>query len=257
MGLNLHEIPAHQFGHLYALNTTTGAANDRGDIGAQNWAWTNARQSLFEDFPDSNPYGVTVARRGESDASQKTYVVDAGANTVSEVSANGTATVIAYIPNETPAAGLPTRDSTPTCATQGPDGALYVGTLDLVRNFVTIPSQGQSHVYRVDPKSHENIFTAAHVWASGVTSITACAFDKAGNFWATEMFKFNGRNAPLGDVVRIPFEHPTQIQHIGGGRLPFPGGIAQGSNGAMYVTTWSAGTDAALGAVVRVSNSED
>ena len=61
----------------------------------------------------------------------------------------------------------------------------------------------------------------------------------------------------VGDVVHIPFKHPTQIQHIGGGRLPFPGGIAQGGDGAMYVTIWSAGTEAAIGAVVRVSSPED
>jgi hypothetical protein len=44
--------------------------------------------------------------------------------------------------------------STPTCAAQGPDGALYIGTLDLARNFVDA-KQGWSHIYRVDPLSGE------------------------------------------------------------------------------------------------------
>jgi len=250
MGLNHHEIPAPGFGHLYSLDAATGTATDRADIGEQNFTWTDQHRTLFGDFPDSNPYGVLITHGGSA-SSHNTFVVDAGANTVSEVAADGTATVIAYIPNETPVAGLPTRDATPTCAAQGPDGALYVGTLDLLRNFID-PAQGRSHVYRIDPRSHEDIFTAAHVWASGLTAITACAFDDAGNFWAAEMFKFNP-GGPPGDVVRVAFADPAHPEHIGGGRLPFPGGIAQGPDGAMYVTVFSAGTATAIGAVMRVA----
>jgi len=250
MGLSSHEVPGHGFGHLYSLNAATGAATDRGDIGDQNYDWTQQHSSLWEEFPDANPYGVLVTHGGSA-ASHNTFVVDAGANTVSEVAADGTATVIAYIPNETPVAGLPTRDTTPTCVAQGPDGALYVGTLDLARNFAD-PVQSWSHVYRIDPRSHENILTSAHVWASGLTAITACTFDNAGNFWAAEMFKFN-QAGPPGDIVRIAFADPAHPEHIGGGDLPFPGGIAQGPDGAMYVTVFAAGTAIANGAVMRVA----
>jgi sugar lactone lactonase YvrE len=179
------------------------------------------------------------------------HLIDAAANTVNQIGADGTSTVIAYIPNETPVQGLPTRDSTPTCAAVGPDGALYIGTLDLVRNFVD-PNQGRATVYRVDPKAHEPYLTAAHLWATGLTTITSCAVDNAGNFWATEMFKYN-TNGPPGDVVRIPFADPGNPEHIGGGQLPFPGGIAVGPDGAAYVAVFSAGTAAADGEVVRVS----
>ena len=168
--------------HLPACGSaTTGAATARANIGDQEYQWTDDHKSLFpEDFPDSNPYGVLVTHGGSA-TSGNTFVVDAGANTVSRVAADGTITVIAYIPNETPAAGLPVRDSTPTCATQGPDGALYIGTLDFVRNLAD-PAQGWSHVWRVDPNSGENYLTAAHLWASGVTTITSCTCDSAGNF---------------------------------------------------------------------------
>lgn len=234
-------------GHLFRLDSVTGAASDRGDIGDQEYQWANTNKNLWEEFPDANPYGVLLTGGGA--AASHTFVIDAGANTVGEVNRDGSLRVIAYIPNETPIAGLPTRDSTPTCAAEGPDGALYVGTLDLLRNFG--PPQGFSHVYRIDPSGHENILTSAHLWASGLTAVTACTFDRAGNFWATEMFKFNAAGPP-GDLVRIPFSNPAQVEHVGGGRLPLPGGIAQGPDGAMYVTVGAA-ANAPIGAVVRVS----
>ncbi|HEX6351245.1 MAG TPA: ScyD/ScyE family protein [Candidatus Dormibacteraeota bacterium] len=250
MGLNSHEVPVPQIGHLFRLDSADGSASDRADIGDQMYSWASAHSSLWQEFPDSNPYGVLVTHGGSAN-SGNTFVVDAGANTVSRVAADGTATVIAYIPNETPVAGLPLRDATPTCAAQGPDGALYIGTLDLARNFVD-PHQGWSHVYRVDPNSGENYLTAAHLWASGLTAVTACTFDSDGNFWATEMFKFNA-GGPPGDVVRIPFSNPAALQHVGGGQLPLPGGIAQGPDGAMYVSVMSAGTTVANGAIMKVA----
>jgi hypothetical protein len=250
MGLNHHEVPAPQFGHLYQLSPSNGLPTDRGDIGDQQWAWTNHHQSLFpSDFPDSNPYGVVIARGEDEDSQSTVYVVDAGANTVSKVRADGTTHVIAYIPNETPSGSLPTRDATPTCAAQGPDGALYVGTLDLFRNFA---QEGNSHVYRIELEEGKGFLKAAKVWASGLTTVTACGFDSSGNFWATEMFKRNEAGPP-GDLVRISFASPGQLHHIGGGKLPFPGGVAQGPDGAIYVTVNSAMSSRPDGYVVRVS----
>ena len=253
VGLNSHEVPVGPAGHLMALNAATGATSDRGDIGDQNYDFTAAHTDLFPpDFPDANPYGVLVTHGGSAN-SGNTFVADAASNLIEQIDAGGTAHILAYIPNETPADGLPNRDATPTCVAQGPDGALYVGTLDLVRNLVD-PNQGWANVWRIDPKANENYLTAAHLWATGLTTITSCAFDSAGNFWATEMFKNNAAGPP-GDVVRIPFSDPATPEHIGGGQLPFPGGIAQGPDGAIYVSTFSAGTVDADGAVMRLSSS--
>ncbi len=232
-----------QIGHLYRLDGATGAPTDKSDVGDQQYSWAAQHASLWKEFPDSNPYGVLVTKDPTTDAI-RTYVVDAGSNTLSEVMPDGTNRIIAFIPND------PVRDSTPTCVAQGPDGALYVGTLDLVANlFVFGP--GQSHVYRVDPNTSESYLTAAHVWASGLTTVTACTFDRSGNFWGTEMFEPTA--GPPGDLVRIPFANPAAVQHIGAGSLPVPGGIAQGPDGAMYVTIGSANVAPNSGAVVKVT----
>ena len=232
-----------QIGHLYRLDGATGTPSDRSNVGDQQYDWTNLHKSLWEEFPDSNPYAVLVTKGGSGGI--RTFVIDAGANTVSEVMRDGTVRVIAFIPNDQ------LRDSTPTCVSQGPDGALYVGTLDLIDTFTFGP--GQSHVYRIDPNTTEDYLHAAHLWASGLTTVTSCTFDRSGNFWATEMFEPTA--GPPGDLVRIPFSNPTSLTHIGGGSLPVPGGIAQGPDGAIYVSIGSADTTLNGGAVVRVTSS--
>ena len=232
-----------QMGHLFGLDPVTGSSHDLADIGDQMYAFTGAHLSLGTEFPDSDPFGVLITR--DSHGAVRTFVADAAANTVLEVNANGTVRIIAYIPTET---AEPFHDQTPTCVAQGPDGFLYVGTLDLVANF---EAPGRSSVYRINPNA---TFDPQHpatpqLWASGLTTITSCTFDRAGNFWATEMFQPSA--GPPGDVVVIPFQHPSQITHVGGGSLPLPGGIAQGPDGRMYVSINTAGAPGS-GAVVRL-----
>lgn len=230
-------------GRLYRLDGATGTTTTLADVGDQQYAWTAAHPTLApNDFPDSNPYGVLVTRTPGSDTI-RTFVVDAGANTVSEVMRDGTTRLVAYIPND------PVADSTPTCAAMGPDGMLYVGTLDLVYNLFVPGGPGRSHVWRVNPDA--SYPTAPTVWASGLTTVTACTFDRSGNFWAAEMFAPNATGAP-GDVVRIPFGQPTQQTRFGLGSLPLPGGVAQGPDGAMYVTVGSADPAPGAGAVMRL-----
>lgn len=229
-----------QAGHLFRLDGASGAVTDLADVGSQQYAFTKANAELFpSDFPDSNPYGVLVTRDG-------TYVADAGANTVSEVMRDGSTRIIAYIPNET---GVPFRDATPTCIAQGPDGFLYVGTLHFVANLFVFGGD-RSDVWRVNPNA--NYPAAPQLWASGLTTVTACTFDRAGNFWATEMFQGGLAATPPGDIVEIPFSNPTQHTRIGFGHLAVPGGIAQGPDAAMYVTVGSSAPGAS-GGVMRVS----
>ena len=177
-------------------------------------------------------------------------MADAGANTISEIDSNGIAHVIAFIPND----GV--RDATPTCIAQGPDGALYVGTLNLFKNGFGPPipgtGPGNSDVWRINPDTSEDYLHAAHLWTTGLTTVTSCTFDRHGNFWATEMF--------ANDVVRIPFSHPTSISHFGSATdTPLPGGIAVAPHGGIYVAINSLTFVPGTGAVVKltVSHGDD
>jgi hypothetical protein len=234
-------------GHLYRLDGATGAATSKSDVGSQMYQWTGDHSDLFpSDFPDSNPYGVLVTKDPNTDAI-RTFVADAGANTISEIMPDGTARIVSYIPNENFGAF---RDATPTCIAQGPDGYLYVGALDFVSNLFVPPGTGGfSSVWRVDPNA--NYPTPPTLWATGLTTITGCTFDRQGNFWATEMFAGGLGATPPGDIVRIPFANPATQDHFGVGELPVPGGIAQGPDGDMYVTVGSS-APGVNGAVMRV-----
>src|SRR3954451_9805863 len=242
-GLN---IP--QLGRLYRLNGRTGKRTQVSNVGDQSYDWTADHKALFpDDFPDSNPYAVLVTKRGHHRS--RTFVADAGANTISRVRANGRLQVISYIPNETAGAK---RDATPTCIADGPDGALYVGTRNLLSNLTIGP--GQSNVWRVDPNSTDWRHNAK-LWARGFTTIDGCTFDHRGNFWASELFYPNA-SGPPGDLAKLKFSrHPAaaDITHIGGGKIALPGGIAEGPDGAMYVSSGVADTTPNSGAVVRVS----
>jgi glucose/arabinose dehydrogenase len=232
-------IHAPQAGHLYRLDRRNGAAKDVADVGDQMIQFTKDHPNADEPKPDSNPFGVLVIRdRGRV----RTFVADAGANTLVEVLRGGRARVVALFPNGA------LRDAVPTCVAQGPDGALYVSQLLLAENFTF--GGHQSNVYRVDPNA--SFPTPPTVWATGLTTVTGCTFDDHGNFWAAEMFGPNGA-PPFGDLVRIPFRHPNRLQRLGGGgAIPLPGMIAQGPDGALYVTTNSSAPGRA-GQVVRVS----
>jgi hypothetical protein len=232
-------IDAPQAGHLYRLNLRTGGARNVANVGDQMIRFTKNHPNAVEPEPDSNPFGVLVVR---DHGKVRTFVADAGANTLVEVLPNGKARVVALFPNGA------LRDAIPTCVAQGPDGALYVGQLLLAENFTF--GGGQSNVYRVDPDA--SFPTPPQVWATGLTTVTGCTFDNRGNFWATEMFGPTGA-PPFGDLVKIPFRSANHLQRFGGGGdIPLPGSVAQGPDGALYVTTNSAAPGSA-GQVVRVS----
>ncbi len=239
-------VDVPQIGHLFQLNSRTGAAKDLSNVGDQNFKWTSDHKDLFTDFPDSNPYGALVT--SSEHRGTRTFVSDAGANTINEVLRDGTARVISYIPNETFGAH---RDATPTCIAEGPDGYLYVGALDLVSNLISPAHSGQSNVWRVNPNSTDWEHYAT-LWASGYTTINGCTFDRHGNFWASELLYPNAAGAP-GDLAMASFRHPSMITHIGSGMVPLPAGIDQGPDGAMYVSTGSSSPAPNGGAVVRVA----
>lgn len=233
------ELAPSKLGYLLKLNTA-GAVREVANVGDANYAWTADHVALApNDFPDSNPYGVLVEPG-------KTYVADAGANTLNVVRPNGRNQILAYFPNNV------IRDSTPTCIAKGPDGALYVGTLALVDSIVLGPS---AIVYRVDPAATDpndlaKILSVATPWATGLWPINGCAFGPDGTFYASQLITNSGFSG--GDVVKIPFANPASHTTLANDSLVFPAGVAVGKDGAVYVANGSAYVP--NGEVVRLKN---
>jgi len=203
-----------------------GGVQTLANVGHFDYIWTGDHSYLWEEFPDSNPYGV-LAIPGHI------YVADAGANTLNEVLADGSVSVLAYFPNEI------IRDAIPTCVAQGPDGALYIGTLALVDTLQLGPS---AKVYRVDPSNVNTIdptMTPMTLWATGLNPINGCTFGPDGNFYASQLFT-NGFDDPRGDVVKIPFSQPTTHISLTNGALSFAGGVAVAPNGDVFVADGTA-----------------
>jgi hypothetical protein len=184
---------------------------------------------------DSDPYDVLAYRGGW-------VVADAGANDLLYVSATGRITMLARFPavaEQLPAGvlGNPTpitvkAQAVPTSVAIGPDGALYVS---LLRGVPSDP--GTAYIYRVVP-GHKPV-----IWARGLTSVTAIAFDCQGRLLATE-FNTGGLLSPPtvpGALVRISNNGQTVTT------LPVPGlyqptGVAVGADGAVYVSNYGDGT---------------
>jgi hypothetical protein len=180
---------------------------------------------------DSDPYDVLAYRSGW-------VVADAGANDLLYVSATGHISMLARFPavaEQLPAGvlGNPTpitvkAQAVPTSVAIGPDGALYVS---LLRGVPSDP--GTAYIYRVVP-GHKPM-----IWARGLTSVTAIAFDRQGRLLATE-FNTGGLLSPPtvpGALVRISNNGQTVTT------LPVPGlyqptGIAVSCNGTVYVSNY-------------------
>jgi len=218
------------FGNLFRVDPN-GVVQNIANVGSYDFQWTADHSGLWEEFPDTNPYGV-LAVPGHI------YVADAGANTLNEVLADGSVRVLAYFPNEI------IRDAIPTCVAQGPDNALYVGTLALVDTFVFGPS---AKVYRVDP-SQANLSdptaTPMTLWTTGLWPINGCTFGSDGTFYASQLFTNPNINDdfdhPMGDVVKIPFADPSSHTFLTGGGLSFTGGVAVAPNGSVFVSDGTA-----------------
>jgi hypothetical protein len=184
---------------------------------------------------DSDPYDVVAYRGGW-------VVADAGANDLLYVSASGRISMLARFPavaEQVPAGvfGNPApitveAQAVPTSVAIGPDGALYVG---LLRGVPSDP--GTADIYRVVPGQQPVI------WASGLTTVTAIAFDRQGRLLATE-FNTGGLLSPPtvpGALVRISNNGQTVTT------LPVPGlfqptGLAVSANGTVYVSNYGDNT---------------
>jgi glucose/arabinose dehydrogenase len=229
-----------RLGHVLQVSQA-GQIRDVADVGDFDFEWSKAHFNLAShDFPDANPYAVLALP-------DKIYIADAASNTLNLVRPDGSDEILAYFPNNVLA------DATPTCIAQGPDGALYVGTLALVDSIVFGPS---AKVYRVDPKAADpsrllTVLNIATLWADNLGPINGCAFGPDGSFYASEFF-----TAPAfanGDVVKIPFDSPDQHISLAGGKLLFPAGVAVGADGTVFVSNGSAELPDGRGQVVKLT----
>ena len=191
--------------------------------------------------PDTNPTGVTSEKGGVA------YVADAGGNSLLQVSANGTVSLVAVFPNVMVArppflppgpAQIPMQ-AVPTSVVRGPDGALYVSQLT---GFPFPP--GAARIFRVVPGS------APTVYATGFTNVIDLAFDASGNLYVLEIDQ-NGLLAPspTGRLARVgPGGAPTVT--IASDGLVMPGGLVIGPDKAIYISNYSASP--AVGEVIRL-----
>ncbi|HEX6316334.1 MAG TPA: ScyD/ScyE family protein, partial [Gemmatimonadaceae bacterium] len=175
---------------------------------------------------DSNPFGV-LAEAGSR------LVVDAGANALFRVAADGTITTVAVFPSR------PTRntDSVPTAVAVGPDGAYYVG------ESTGAPfAAGAARIYRVVPGTEPTI----HL--EGFKMIVDLAFDIDGSLYvlqfATGPVFFSGP----GELIRVA---PDGTRSVVLGGLDFPTSVAVGEDGALYVTNHA--VTPGVGEVLRIT----
>jgi len=195
--------------------------------------------------PDSNPYALALR-------SDRLFVVDAGANTLDAVGANGAVQVATMFPsrfapappfiNPPPPGGQIPMQAVPNSAAVGPDGAIYVGEL----TGFPFPAGG-ARVYRVGANGE------AEVYAEGFTNIIAIDFDKQGNLYVLELAKDGllaaGPDAPpVGRLVRVARDSKAQTVLASEGLIA-PGGLAVGDN-AIYISNFS--ILAGAGEIVRI-----
>ncbi|MCM8748427.1 ScyD/ScyE family protein [Thermomicrobiaceae bacterium CFH 74404] len=261
--LGPHDIAVRSDGSLVAvigLGANPAVRNQLGEAGAnfgllvsidEEGGWTAiADLAAYEAAndpdgagPDSNPYAVLV----EPD---RYIVVDAGANALLAVTADGSISTLAVFPPQEvdappfldvpPGTKIPAQ-SVPTTVVKGPDGAYYVGELT---GFPFPP--GMARIWRVVPGEEPE------VWTTGFTNIIDLAFGPDGSLYVLEIAANGLLAAEQGDIfgalIRIaPNGERTTLVNQG---LVFPSGLAIGPDGRIYVS--ANGTSAAEGQVVRI-----
>jgi hypothetical protein len=177
---------------------------------------------LGETIYDSDPFDVIPYGDGY-------LVTDAAANSLLYVSPLGRVSLLARFPTDPePFApvGTVNAQAVPTAVAVGPDGALYVSELR------GVPSQpGRSNIYRVVPGR------APTVWATGLTAVTAIAFDHQGRLLATELSTGGLLAAPSvpGALVRVS-ANGSQVTTLPVSGLTEPTGVAVGPDGTVFVS---------------------
>jgi hypothetical protein len=260
-----HDISFVGRGNAAVVIGFVGDPRSRADLGAAgssfghlasvpasgNWRLTTDL-GLFEaavnptgDEIDSNPYAVI-------ELPGKQIVVDAGANDLLQVDANGRVVALATFPDRLvpapPFLGLPPgtqipMDAVPTSVALGRDGSFYVAQL----TGFPFPVGG-ANIYRVPVAGG-----VPEVYATGFTAIIDLAWGPDGSLYVLEIAK-NGLLAGFGSedwagaLIRVA-PNGTRTE-IAPGQFTAPGGVAVGPDGVLYIT--DNGIYAGTGTVLRV-----
>lgn len=178
---------------------------------------------------DSNPYGVK-AEVG------RTFVVDAGGNSLVEVGAHGKVSLVATFPATPAPPPFNQSEAVPTRVKRGPDGALYVSTLSGVP-FLS----GAAVIYRVHPGQSPTVYLG------GFKAITDFAFAPDGSVYvlqfATSPVFFGGPGA----LIHVGL---SGIRTIVTTSLFQPTGVVVGHDGSVFVS--NRGTSPGNGEVLRI-----
>lgn len=255
----IHDISFNGMGNGYITIGLGGDPRLRGDALRPSWVSLarlgrfnpSGRFGLYEDLGryeiafnphtagiDSNPYGLLALP-------SKTIYADAGGNTLIQVAANGRMSTLAVFENRTvpsPFGGTMSMQAVPTTVALGPDGDYYVGQL----TGFPFPVGG-ANVYRVPVGGGTPV-----VAYTGFTNIIDIAFGPDGSLYVLEIARNSLRGAPGGRLVRMPPGVTASADGIVIATTPlfFPGGVAIGPDGALYVTNNS--TSATDGQVLRI-----
>jgi len=201
---------------------TSGSLEHIADIAAHEFAANPAGGSI-----DSNPFGMALTPGGNF------IVADAGANDFLQATPAGFVSTLAALPakpNPLPF-GPPVYQSVPTSIAVGPDGAYYIGQLT---GFPFPP--GAANVYRYDPIT--SLVTEAF---TGFTNIIDLTFDDEGMLYVLQV-STNGLASPMGPGagLLLQIDPMTGVRStIASEGLDFPGAVAAGPDGALYVTNHS------------------
>jgi hypothetical protein len=205
---------AAQAGHV--LRVDRGAKTPVGDsVGAYEF-----KNNPAHDNVDSNPYGIAWSPIGFA-------VTDAAGNALLLVNPSGRVTTLATFAAQK--FGPYAAQSVPTCVVWH-NGAFYVGEL----GGGGIPN-GKSRIWKVIPGQ------AATVFATGFTTISGIAFGPDGSLYVDELGKAGlagfEQGKFTGALIRV-MPNGTRTE-IATGKLNAPAGVAVGSDGTVYVATFS------------------
>jgi hypothetical protein len=211
----LPSAPAYQTVGKLLEKEGSGRVTIRADISA-----AEAKYDPDGNGFDSDPYAVLAL-------DDRILVADAAANAVFQVQGSKVS-VWAVFEDVQPSGS----QFVPTYLTLGPNGHVYVGGLGG-------ETPGAGKIVELTRSGHKV------AWYNGFTTVTGVAVGTDGTLYVSELF--GGSGATPGQLTIAKNGHRTHIP------VPFPAGVALGSNGGVYVSAWSVAPATGLGGGLATS----